>query len=88
MRVWIYPEKVYETLGAKRWICEWYTLPENCHTTAFKTEAAAIFAARHRLNNGDDFYGNPIVRRQVVDWHVEEDRIAKWADVGEPIYIA
>ena len=57
------------------------------NVTVHKTEALAKLAAKRRLKNGDDFYGNPIVRKQVVDWYVEEDRIAEWSDVGEPIYV-
>lgn len=104
--VFVYPDKTYEVLGAERWICEWYTLPDGwtpelgceedspdpdvliCHFTSHKTERAAVTAAKRRLKNGDDFYGSPVVRKQVVDWYVEEDRIAEWSEVGEPIYVA
>ena len=105
MRVWVYPDKTYEELGASRWVCEWYTLPKGwkpeegceedspdpdvmvCNCTVHHTEKAAIAAAKRRLKNGDDFYGNPIVRKQVVDWYVEEDRVAEWNDVGDPVYV-
>lgn len=58
-----------------------------CHSTAHKSKAAAIAAAKRHLKNGADFYGNPIVRKQIVDWYVEEDGIAEWTDCGEPIYL-
>ena len=58
-----------------------------CNVSAHKTRLQAVSAAKRRLKNGDDFYGNPIVRRQVIDWYVEEDRIAEWNDVDEPIYV-
>ena len=47
---------------------------------------AAKRAAQRRVD--DDFYGCPIVRKQIVDWYVEEDRIAEWADVGDPVYVS
>ena len=56
-----------------------------CNRTTHKTEKAAIAAAKLHLKNDDDFYGNPVVHKQVVDWYVKEDRIAQWEDVGDPI---
>lgn len=32
-------------------------------------------------------FGQARVQRQIVDWYVEEDRFAEWADVGDPEYI-
>jgi len=32
-------------------------------------------------------YGSATVTEQVVDWYVEEDRIAEWTNVGEPEYL-
>jgi len=32
-------------------------------------------------------YGQATVTPQVVDWYVEEDRIAEWDNAGDPIYV-
>lgn len=101
MRVWVYPEKVYEELGAERWSVQWYTAPRKwdgmedgdgpspdemvCHESHHATEHEARTAARARVE--DDYYGCPIVQREVVDWYVEEDRIAEWTSAGDPIYV-
>lgn len=52
----------------------------------FQTERAAKARARKVLKECETVYGCATVTKQVVDWYVEEDRIAEWADVGEPIY--
>ena len=101
MRVYVKYDKTYEELGAVRWTCEWYTLPKGLqcdddevdptamigNRTVYSTKQGAVSAAKRRLKSGDDFYGNPTVRKQVVDWSVKEDRIAEWSDVYEPVYI-
>jgi hypothetical protein len=102
MRVFVYPEKTHEELGAERWQVEWHTAPRkwegmdegegpdpDCmisHYSAHATEKAAKAAAKRRIK--DDYYGCPVVTRQVVDWYVEEDRIAEWVNVGDEIYVS
>lgn len=105
MRVWVYPEKTHEELGAERWEVEWYEVPSNwalltdeqreeydydrmpCMYKTFrgpgaekKAQKFAKKMASHRANA----YGCATVTRQVVDWYVEEDRVAEWANVGNP----
>jgi hypothetical protein len=58
------------------------------HGRHFATLDAAVAEARRILSAGEDCFGAPCVIKQVVDWFVEEDRIAEWADVGEPLEIS
>lgn len=95
-KVWTYPEKRWEELGAVRWEVEWWTLrpgaqdleehdPDRdirCHYRTFKTRAAAVKYAKGVVSRGESFYGCATVQEQRVDWYVEEDRIAEWVDVG------
>src|SRR5262249_47504042 len=46
----------------------------------FKTKTAAVNRARKAIDNYETVFGGATVTRQVVDWFVEEDRIAKWAN--------
>lgn len=46
-------------------------------------EKKALDYAKKIVNTGGTAYGVVIVQKQVVDWYVEEDRIAEWQDVGE-----
>lgn len=43
-------------------------------------------ALRYAISSGKTAYGSGTLQRQVVDWYVEEDRVAEWTDVGEPEY--
>jgi hypothetical protein len=52
---------------------------------ATETEARKI--ARQMLKRDDLSFGSVIIQKQVVDWYVEEDRIAEWSDAGEPEYL-
>ena len=52
----------------------------------FDTKADAEAFAAAKADSGDTVYGCATVTEQVVDWYVEEDRIAEWADVGEATY--
>src|SRR5262245_18024252 len=40
MRVWVYPEKEYQELGAKRWEVEWYVVTEKAQRRVQDAEAA------------------------------------------------
>jgi hypothetical protein len=57
------------------------------HYKHYPTEAKALRAARAIVNLGHSAYGCATVVKQVVDWYVEEDRVAEWSDVGEAIYV-
>jgi hypothetical protein len=113
MRVFVYPEKTYEELGAKRWEVEWYTVkakalqrvrdaeacgdydeidPDRdvvCHYATYPHRAKGLALARAKKEAACELsaYGSATVTEQAVDWYVEDDRIAEWANVGEPIYV-
>ena len=100
MRVFVYPEKVYEELGARRWYISWEQLKpgrtvkpgedidfdRDTYTAyaAYKTKDAATKAAKRVLKSGKPFFGAITLIEQTVDWFVEEDRVAEWQDCGQP----
>jgi hypothetical protein len=55
----------------------------------YKTEAIAKREARRWWKRRSDWlaYGSVTVTKQVVDWLCEEDRVAEWVYVGEPVYV-
>src|ERR1043166_8457605 len=93
--VWVYPEKRREPLGATRWVVTWWTLKPGRqnkdeidfdtdieqHRAAFATQQAA--RRRARVLARSSFFGCAEVQQQRVEWFVEEDRVAEWADVGQ-----
>jgi hypothetical protein len=111
MRVFVYPEKTYEEMGAERWEVEWQTVRPSAvkrveaaeargdydeidmdrdliyHYRHYSSQAAAMRAARGVVNLGRTEFGCATVVRQVVDWYVEEDRIAEWATAGDVLYV-
>jgi hypothetical protein len=107
MLVWVYPEKVHEPWGARRWTVEWEQLRPECKAAdttqendgfdydrdlrhirkPFKTQAAAQKFARELVANGKTFFGVANVQEEVVDWYVEEDRVAHWTDTGDPMEV-
>jgi hypothetical protein len=92
-----------ERIGAERWTVEWWTLrdgvdddgpespdPDNdiiAHCVAYETRQLAEKRARRIVRDGDSYYGYAAVQRQAVDWLCENDGIAEWSDVGDPIPI-
>jgi len=98
-RVFVWPERTYEELGAERWAVSWKTVRPGANVNeeidfdvdlvdravACRTHAAAV--ARARRAAAEDYFGGAVVQRQVVAWDVEEDRIAEWAPAGEPEYV-
>ena len=108
MRVWVYPEKTYEEMGAERWVAQTEVVPANwaaltedqrehfdrddfqMKSWAF-TGPTAYESARSKaksvIDSGQTVYGSVILQRQVVNWYVEEDRVAEWVDVGETEYV-
>jgi hypothetical protein len=58
------------------------------HYRHYDNEKAAVKAARAIVNLGHaTAFGCATVTKEVVDWYVEEDRIAEWAAVGEATYV-
>lgn len=100
MRVFVYPEKVYESLGAKRWQVSWEQLKSSANKKqgddidfdadietlfyAFATEEKARESAAKVLASGKPFFGAVTLTEQTVDWFVEGDRVAEWRDCGSP----
>ncbi len=98
MRVWTYPEETMEEFGARRWQVEWHTVRPGvdtspnasydfdwdndlvCHIANYKTEAAAKKAAKRVAPLSA--FGVATIEEQVVDWFVEEDRVAEWIGRG------
>lgn len=54
-----------------------------CHAKAFTAEAAARRYAQKVFGSRPLFFGVVEIQRQCVDWFVEEDGVAEWADVGD-----
>lgn len=130
-RVWVYPEKRYEELGAERWQVSWEQVKvsakrrnrmvvmnakrkherlghagdlfdctdDQCRlarcvevdpdsdidylVTNHKDQEKAREYAKKIMDSGVTAYGAVSVTRQVVDWYVEEDRVAEWADTSD-----
>lgn len=95
MQVWTYPEKRMETLGAERWEVKWYEPRDGTtedddfddryttHYRAFTARDRAMVFAKKVWDERPLMFGVVEVQKQVVDWFVEEDRVAEWADVGD-----
>lgn len=101
IRVWLFPEKREAELGERRFKVEWYEPREGadpddedgdpmeqfqCHARAFKMRETALAFAKDAA--AKSHFGEAEVQEQVVDWYVEEDGVAEWADVGsvETVY--
>jgi hypothetical protein len=94
MRVWVYPEKVYENFGATRWQLSWEELRKSAEGKEeidydtdiiyryqnFKDKDSAMKVGRELVEGGKTLFGAASVVEQRVDWEVEEDRIAEWKD--------
>jgi hypothetical protein len=113
MRVFVYPEKTMEELGAKRWEVEWHTVKPSAlarvkaaeargeqdeydpdcdirsHSRVFphRAKGLALALAKRMAECDGSAYGCATVTEEVVDWYVEDDRIAEWTTIGEPIYV-
>lgn len=97
MKVWLYPEKTREDLGARRF--EVYTCivkPESIGKDeididedllhkrwGIKSKTKAQAFAQGLLKRDDLAFGAVTIQEQVVGWFVEEDGIGEWQDVGE-----
>lgn len=96
MKVRVYPGKTFEEFGAIRFELTYETVrpgadlgdidPDNdliWHGIGFKTVEAARKKAAQILKSDITAFGQVEIQEQRVDWFVEEDRVAEWADVGE-----
>lgn len=99
--VWVYPEKAYEKLGAERYQCSWEEVRKGApkgddfdhdrdiisRYANFPAKQAALDFARKTVDGYKTAYGQVTVTRQVVDWYVEEDRVAEWVDTSDVEYV-
>lgn len=97
MKVWVYPEKKFEELGAERYQLSWEEVKPSAQGKEdidpdsdisycfqnFKTKEPAIKAGRKLVDGYKTAYGSASVVRQVVGWFVEEDRIAEWQNTSD-----
>jgi hypothetical protein len=104
MRVLVYPENRFETLGAKRWRISWEELADHAKNKqgedidfdfdlahrymCYGDESHARRAAKSIVDSGVPFFGAVTLTQQVVDWFVEGDRVAEWIDCGQSEEIA
>lgn len=62
--------------------------PCQCRTfTGVGAERMARQFAKRQATHRANAFGCATVVRQVVDWYVEEDRIAEWSNVGDVEYV-
>ncbi|SRR5579871_948269 len=138
MKVWVYPERTWEQLGAERYQVSWEEVKtsakrrnrmlemnakrkhakaghigefDNCtvrecemarlveidpdsdieylyaNFSGADAKEKALGYARKKVNAVKTAYGAATVTRQVVGWHVEEDRIAEWQNTAEEEHI-
>ncbi len=52
-----------------------------------RAKGLAIAYAKRVVASRDTAFGCATVTLEVVDWYVEDDRVAEWASAGEPIYV-
>lgn len=100
-RVWVYPERTFEMLGAVRWVASWEEVRPSAvgqeeidpdsdiiyHHVGYLTKEMAMEDARKLIRDCKTAFGQVTVTRQVVDWFVEEDRVAEWRDTGDVEYV-
>ena len=98
MRVFVYPEKDYVEFGTTRWTVSWEQLKSSADKkqgddidfdmdiehmfSVYATEEKARAGAKKILAEGKPFFGAVTLTKQVVDWFVEEDKVAEWRDCG------
>lgn len=95
MMVWTYPEKKYEKLGAERYEVGWEELRKSAdgkeeidfdsdlinRFAHFSAKDAAMAKAKEVAQAS--YFGRASVTRQIVDWFVEEDRVAEWVNTSD-----
>lgn len=52
-----------------------------------RAKGLAIAYGKRVVGTETTAFGSATVTPQVVDWYVEEDRVAEWANAGDPIYV-
>jgi hypothetical protein len=96
-KVWVYPERTWEALGAVRYQVSWEEVKKSAQgkddidpdldiaylVANFKTKAAAMKYARKLVDGYRTAFGAATVTKQVVDWYVQEDGIAEWINNSE-----
>lgn len=98
MRVFLYPEKIYAELGSKRWQISWEQLKTSgagkvgdeididsdidYFVAGYPTQEEAREAAKKLLEHDKPYFGAVSLSEQVIDWFVQEDRVAEWVDCG------
>lgn len=101
MRVYVYGDSKLRDLGAIRFEVEWITIKEKAknktdvdpdldtitHVEYFDTESEAITYGQGIYSTTELYWGVVTIQKQVVDWYVEEDRIAEWTNVGNSLEI-
>jgi hypothetical protein len=99
--VWVYPEREFRPLGAVRYQVTWeevkprakdkdeldHDLDINYRFANYNSKDDAMKFARAIVDSCKTAYGQATVTRQVVDWFVEEDRVAEWCDTKEVEYV-
>lgn len=53
----------------------------------YQAKGLAVAYARKMAHSDNSAFGSAEVIEQAVDWYVEQDRIAEWVNVGEPISV-
>jgi hypothetical protein len=100
VRVWVYPEREWRNLGEVSWLVSWHELRPGVKREGDEIDLDSDLIERaHRCVTEEQakefgklayetkplFFGAVYIQKQVVDWFVEEDRVAEWRDVGEEI---
>lgn len=100
--VWVYPERTREPFGARRYLVSWEQVKKSSTRKEqidpdsdvdylhldFRDKEKAIYKAQEIIASGKSCYGEVTVTKQVIDWFVEEDRIAEWIVTSEKEYIS
>lgn len=61
-------------------VCNYRIYPE-------RAKGRAIAYAKSKCKVPDSAYGCATVTLEAVDWYVEEDRVAEWTPIEDPIYV-
>lgn len=95
--VWVYPDRTFERLGAVRYQASWEQVKKSAEGQSeidpdrdieylfanYKTKEAALKMAKAVIDKGITAFGAVTVTRQIVDWYVEEDKIAEWVNTSD-----
>lgn len=98
-KVFVYPQKEWREFGEVRFCVYWEDVKAEARdkqdidmdedivhrSVVFKSKDTAIAYANKLVDGVDTAFGQATVQEERVDWFEESDRIAEWADVGEPV---